>query len=118
MYHDVPVDQLYLSDPGILSSCLLTTLPVNALLSVHQTGTTYTNADGLTLPYQFSPCLPMRTLVFKARLGHLPTTILDPLLGPSNLVNFLTDAIVWMPRENPVEVRRCGPEGWREGRRE
>lgn len=60
----------------------------------------------------------MRALVFETRLGHLPMTVLDPLLGPSDLVNFLTDAIVGVPSENLIKVRRCGPERWREGRRE
>jgi hypothetical protein len=60
----------------------------------------------------------MRALVFETRLGHLPVTVLDPLLGPSNLMDFLTDAIVGVPSENLIEVRRCGPERWREGRRE
>lgn len=59
----------------------------------------------------------MHALVFETRLGHLPVTALDPLLGPSDLVNFLTDTIVGVPRENLIKVRGCGPQRRREGRR-
>jgi len=60
----------------------------------------------------------MRALVFETRLGYLPITVLDSLLGPSDLVDLLTDAIVWVSGENLIKVRRSGPERWREGSRE
>lgn len=60
----------------------------------------------------------MCALVFEVRPGHLPVAILDSLLGPSDLVDLLTDAIVGVSRENLIQVRWCGPERWRGGRRE
>ena len=60
----------------------------------------------------------MRALQFETRLGHLPVAVLDSLVGPSDLVNLLTGAIVRVPRENLIKICRCGPQRWREGRRQ
>lgn len=60
----------------------------------------------------------MHTFVFEARLGHLPVTILDSLLSPSDLVDPLADTIVGVPGKNLTKVRGCGPERRGEGGRE
>lgn len=55
----------------------------------------------------------MRTPVLEARPRHLPAAILNPLLGPSDLVSLLSDAVVGVSRENLIQICWCGPQRWR-----
>lgn len=106
---DRPSFQLYFNEPRICSSRGDTQLPEERRGGI-RTMTLSRVQWNRTSPIEFSPSLPMFSLVLKPRAGDNPIRVRNLFLTPSCLVHFHTNTTSWSPGEDFEEVACGSPE--------